>query len=159
MTDEATFEALKRSDIFAGLEDDQLRAVLQLAREESYSEGVVIVEEDSKAEACFFLLQGRVDIEVRGAYSGRGPQKLATLKRGEMFGELSLIDGFLRSATARAVDPVTVLVFENRKLEALMDEDPRAGYRIMRNVANVLSARMRTMNMKLRNALSDILYF
>jgi CRP-like cAMP-binding protein len=158
MSDE-TFEALKRSDVYAGLSDEQLKAVLALAEERSYAEGVTIVEEDSRAEACFFLTSGRVDIEVRGSYAGRGPQRLATLKRGEMFGELSLVDGFLRSATARAADPVTALVFENVKLEAFMQADPAAGYRIMRNVANVLAGRMRTMNMKLRNALSDILYY
>lgn len=152
-------EALKRSDVFAGLTDEQLVAVIGLGEHKSYAEGDTIVEEDSKAEACFFLLTGRVDIELRASYSGRGPQKLATLKRGELFGELSLVDGFLRSATARAVDAVEVLSFDNARLEGLMEGDPAVGLVIMRNIANVLSTRIRGTNMKLRNALSDILYY
>ncbi len=152
-------EALKRSDVFAGLSDEQLASVAALGEQRTYEEGAVIVEEDTKAEACFFLMGGRVDIEVRASYSGRGPQKLATLKRGEMFGELSLVDGFLRSASARAVDAVELLAFDNAKLEGLMGEDPAAGYTIMRNIADVLSSRIRSTNMKLRNALSDILYY
>lgn len=152
-------DVLKRSDVFSGLSGEQLSAVAGLAEVKTYGEGDVIVEEDSKAETCFFLLAGRVDIEIRANYSGRGPQKLATLKRGEVFGELSLVDGFLRSATARAVDGVELLAFENTKLEALMKQDPAVGYQIMRNIANVLSSRIRSTNMKLRNALSDILYY
>ena len=60
---------------------------------------------------------------------------------------------------ARAVEQVSVLRFNNAALEQLMDADSDIGYRIMRNVANVMSARIRSTNMKLRNALSDILYY
>ncbi len=152
-------ELLARSDMFQGLDEAQIKAVLETGEARSFAEGTVIVEEDEKAEACFFLVSGRVDIEVRASYSGRGPQKIATMKGGEVFGELSLVDGFLRSATARAVDGVEVLAFDNTKLEALMSADTQLGYRIMKNVSNILSGRIRVTNMKLRNALSDILYY
>jgi CRP/FNR family cyclic AMP-dependent transcriptional regulator len=152
-------DMLSRSDMFEGLKAEQITVVHAIGEVRAFDEGSVIVQEDEKAEACFFLLSGRVDIEIRATYSGRGPQKIATMKKGEVFGELSLVDGFLRSATARAADKVEVLAFDNSKLEALMDADPKAGYRIMRNVANILSSRIRTTNMKLRNALSDILYY
>jgi CRP/FNR family transcriptional regulator, cyclic AMP receptor protein len=152
-------DLLARSDMFLALDEPQIQTVLDLGEVRTFSEGAVIVEEDEKAEACFLVLSGRVDIEVRATYSGRGPQKIATMKRGEVFGELSLVDGFLRSATARAVDSVEVLTFDNTKLEALMAADPALGYRIMKNVANILSGRIRVTNMKLRNALSDILYY
>ena len=152
-------DAVRRSDLFGGLDEAQLEAVLALAEERTFAAGEAIVEEDQKAEACFLLLTGRVDIEVRAPFAGRGPQKLATLKRGEVFGELSLVDGFLRSATARALDEIEVLAFDSQKLEGLMEEKPQIGYRIMRNIANVLSSRIRSTNMKLRNALSDIFYY
>ncbi len=153
------FEALKRSDVFSNLNDIQLANLAAIGQHRTYEEGELIVTEDSKAEACFFLLAGRVDIEIRAIYAGRGPQKLTTLKRGELFGELSLVDGFLRSATARAVDAAELVAFDNAQLEELMENDPAVGYTIMRNIANVLSTRIRSTNMKLRNALSDILYY
>jgi CRP-like cAMP-binding protein len=152
-------ELLKRSDMFKGLTDEQVAAVVAIGERRSFAEGAEIVQEDERATCVFFLLTGRVDVEVRASYAGRGPQKLATLRKGEVFGELSLVDGFLRSATARAVEACEVLAFENTKLEAVMEADPQAGYRIMRNVANILGSRIRTTNMKLRNALSDILYY
>lgn len=152
-------ELLKRSDIFGGLTDEQLARVMDLAEPQVFAEGQVVLEEDQRGTHCYFMTAGRVDIEIRPPYAGRGPQKIATVKTGEMFGELSLVDGFLRSATARAIEPTEVMAFANARLEALMEEDPRIGYRIMRNIANVLSARIRTTNMKLRNALSDVFYY
>jgi CRP/FNR family transcriptional regulator/CRP/FNR family cyclic AMP-dependent transcriptional regulator len=152
-------DLLIRSDMFQGLDEGQIEAIVAIGECRSFGPGAEIVQEDETANAVFFLLSGRVDIEIRAAYAGRGPQRLATLKRGEVFGELSLVDGFLRSATARAGDAVEVLAFDNAKLEALMSADPTAGFRIMRNIANILGSRIRTTNMKLRNALSDILYY
>jgi len=150
-------DLLKRSLVFAGLDDDQLTRLQALAEPCAFGEGEVIVEEDKQGVDCYFVLGGRVDIIIRSPF-GSASQKIATIKRGEMFGELSLVDGFLRSATAKASDPVTALRFSNAKLEELMDDDPRIGFTIMRNLANVLSSRIRNTNMRLRNALSDILY-
>jgi CRP-like cAMP-binding protein len=152
-------ELLKRSDMFAGLTEEQLARLVALATSHTYAEGDVIVEEDQKGARVYFVSSGRVDIEIRPPFSGRAAQKIATIKSGESFGELSLVDGFLRSATARAIERVEVVAFENTALEKLMEDDPRIGFRIMRNIASVLSARIRTTNMKLRNALSDIFYY
>lgn len=152
-------ELLKRSDIFAGLGDEQLARVIELAQPQVFAEGQMILEEDQRGTNCYFVMAGRVDIEVRPSFAGRAGQKIATVKVGEMFGELSLVDGFLRSASVRAVEPTEALAFANAALEQLMQEDPTIGYRIMRNIANVLAARIRTTNMKLRNALSDVFYY
>jgi CRP/FNR family cyclic AMP-dependent transcriptional regulator len=152
-------ELLKRSDIFRGLDDAQIEALYALGERQSLPEGTVIVEEDQQGKTCYFIVDGRVDIEIRPPFSGRSPQKLATIKRGEVFGELSLVDGFLRSATCRAMEPVEVIAFSNEALERLMEQDPKIGFRIMRNVANVLSSRIRSTNMKLRNALADVFYY
>ena len=160
MGDESHRNLLKHSQVFEGLSDEQVDRVAELGQVETFPEDTVVVEEDKAGKSCYFVLKGRVDIEIRSPFGGSDKvQKIATIKRGEMFGELSLVDGFLRSASARAVEAIEVLAFENTRLEQLMEDDPRIGYQIMRNVANVLSSRIRTTNMKLRNTLSDILYY
>ena len=152
-------ELLKHSDMFRGLDDAQLERIAALGASQTFSEGAVVLQEDQRGGTFYFLLAGRVDIEIQPPFTGREPQKLATLKRGETFGELSLVDGYLRSASARAHDQVEVLAFENAALEALMDEDPRIGFRIMRNLASVLAGRIRSTNVRLRNAIADIFYY
>lgn len=152
-------DPLKRSDLFHGVGDEALGRVLDLAEPLRFAEGAVIVEEDQKGKRCYLLTAGRVDIEVRPPFPGRAPQKIATLKAGDVFGELSLVDGFLHSASARAAEDVEALGFDNARLEALLAADPATGYRVMRNIANVLAGRIRSTNMKLRNAISDVLYY
>ena len=152
-------ELLQASEIFAGLDEAQLERLAELAEEEAHPEGSVVVEEDTRGSACYFLLQGRVDVEIGSPLPGRAPQTLATLKKGESFGELSLVDGYLRSASVRAVAPIELLRFDSAAMETLMEEDPAIGYRVMRNVARVLATRIRSSNMKLRNALSDVLFY
>lgn len=155
----ATMDLLKRSDLLSGLTDEQLARVAALAEPARFDEGAVIVEEDHKSKRCHLLTAGRVDIEVRPPFDGKQPQRIAQLKPGDVFGELSLVDGFLHSASARAAEPVETLAFDNARLEALLAADTTIGYRVMRNIANILATRMRTTNMKLRNALSDALYY
>ena len=58
-----------------------------------------------------------------------------------------------------AIEPTEVMAFENKAMEKLMVEDPTIGYRVMRNIANVLSSRIRTTNMKLRNAIADVFFY
>ena len=58
-----------------------------------------------------------------------------------------------------AAESLRAHVVDNYVKKVLMGEDPAVGYTIMRNMANVLSSRIRSTNMKLRNALSDILYY
>ncbi len=154
-----SIELLKRSDVFAGLTDEQLERVDALAERVSVPEDAAIVEEDERGTRCYLLVTGRVEIEVRPPYGDRRPQKIATITAGQPFGELSLVDGFLRSATARALEPTELLAFENKRLEELMADDPKIGYRVMRNLASLLAARIRSTNMKLRNALSDVFYY
>ena len=101
MGDESHRNLLKHSKVFDALSDEQLDRVVALGQVESFPEGAVIVEEDKAGKSCYFLIQGRVDIEIRSPFGGSDKvQKIATIKRGEMFGELSLVDGFLRSASA-----------------------------------------------------------
>lgn len=152
-------ERLEQSGAFTGLSPEQLARLEALAKPVQFEAGQVLLEEDERGKRFFLLLGGRVDIELRPPFEGRDPQRLATIKPGEVLGELALVDGFLRSATGRASEAVEALEFENQAVEALMDEDPAIGYRIMRNLAGQLAQRIRSTNMKLRNALGDIFYY
>jgi len=152
-------DLLKRSDAFAGLSDAQLGKLTALAQPVSFAEGDVLLEEDQRGTRFFLITAGRVEVIVRAPFEGKQSQSLATLKAGEVVGELALVDGFLRSATGRAQEAVEALAFENKDVQALMEAEPAIGYRVMRNLAGQLAQRIRTTNMKLRNALGDIFYY
>ncbi len=152
-------DSLKRSGVFQGLDDRELALIEALCDRKEIAEGTLILEEDGKGGQVFLLLSGRVDIEIRAPFDGKRAQKIATLRSGELFGEVSLVDGFLRSANARAAESCTVLCLDDKKLRALMESDPALGFKVMKNLARVLATRIRDTNMKLRNTLSEITYY
>ncbi len=152
-------EAIRRSGVFQGLTDDELGRIDGLCEKRDFAENALIVEEDGKGGQTFIILSGRVDIEIRSPFDTTRAQKIATLRAGELFGEVSLVDGFLRSANARAADKCTVVSIDDAKLRAVMDGDPVLGYKVMKNVARVLATRIRDTNMKLRNTLTEIQYY
>jgi CRP-like cAMP-binding protein len=152
-------DALRRSGVFQGLDDRELSKIEALCERREFVDGTLIVQEDSKGGQVFLLLSGRVHIEVRSPFEAGRSQTIATLRGGELFGEVSLADGFLRSANARAAERTEVLSIDDAKLRAAMEADTTLGYKVMKNLARVLATRIRDTNMKLRNTLSEITYY
>lgn len=68
---------------------------------------------------------------------------LARFSSGKTFGEMALIDGESRSATARAVEPSRILVLTEERLDDLAMQHPRLGMGIVRHLARTLSGRLR----------------
>ncbi len=151
-------EAMRQSDLFRTLSDEEIGRVADLCEQRSYPADGAIINEDERGTEIFVVVKGRVDIEIRRPLGGDASQTIDTLGPGHVFGELTLVDGFLRSATVRARGPVECLVIPDGKLISLMDADHTIGYRIMRNVSQVLSARIRETNLRLRNALADVIF-
>jgi CRP-like cAMP-binding protein len=79
---------------------------------------------------------------------------IATLRGGQAFGEIALVDQGLRSAGARsAAENTRLLVIPRAKLLNLCDNHPELGYRVMRNVAAELALKMRGADLTIREQL------
>ncbi|EDP64230.1 cAMP-binding protein - catabolite gene activator and regulatory subunit of cAMP-dependent protein kinase [alpha proteobacterium BAL199] len=83
-----------------------------------YRTGQFIFREGEQSWAAFLIERGSVDI-VKNAES-TAPTCLATIKAGDMFGEMGLIDGSPRSATAQAAEPTVVQVINEREFHRLL---------------------------------------
>jgi CRP-like cAMP-binding protein len=159
MTTKSTREVLADVPLFKALSDEELEAVEKIAQTKTFKANDILIEEDSSGGAFFVVLSGRVDVEIRPPLSSDPPQRIATLKPGEVVGELSLVDGHRRSASARAISAVDALALDEKQFRALMQREPAIGFKVMRELARVLSARVRDTNLKLRNALSDLISY
>jgi len=79
---------------------------------------------------------------------------IATMRRGQSFGEVALVDEGLRSASACASQPDTMLLIIPRdKLVMLCDTYPQLGYRLMYNLAADLAMKMRNTDLRIREQL------
>ena len=132
---------LKQADIFFQLTPPQLEMVANLCQERTFSMGENIVLEGGSSTELYIITHGEVDILVNPALVG-GPQAqksevtIATLRRGQSFGEVALVDEGLRSATVRAAQKNTrLLVIPRDKFLMLCETYPQLGYRVMHNLA------------------------
>ena len=78
-------------------------------------------------------------------------EPIVSLRAGQAFGEFSLIDSAPRSATVRADTDITVYKINAEKLIAECEVDFEFGYRLMQNLAGILSSRIRDTTLLVRN--------
>ena len=105
-----------------------------------YEVSAVIFEEGSVGHELFVVLDGKVDI-VKQSASGR--TLIVTLGKGEFFGEMAVIDGSSRSATAIAAAPRTrVMRINHARFVYLVSQQPAFALMIM----DALSKRLRASN-------------
>jgi CRP/FNR family cyclic AMP-dependent transcriptional regulator len=150
---------LKRTDIFYDLDEEQLKMVAELCHEVHYRTGEMVFHEQSASDDLYVIARGEIEILVdpsiiEAAPVTPRPVTIATMRAGQAFGEIALVDQGLRSAGARAAAKDTrLLVIPRAKLLNLCDQYPDLGYRVMRNLAADLALKMRGADLTIREQL------
>jgi CRP-like cAMP-binding protein len=151
---------LKQADIFYDFSNEQLDLVAEICQERTLETGEVIFFEGSKSDELYIIADGVIDILVNPSLvsdnldKNHEPVTIATLRRGQSFGEIALVDQGVRSATARtAHDNTRLLVVPSDKLMAVCEEYPQLGYRLMFNLAADLSLKIRSSSLRIREEL------
>ena len=114
----------------------ELREIAGITTESSYAAGEIIIEENSKAEAFFIIYHGK--IEILKKLEDGDEFVLGVYSDGEFFGEMAILDEGPRSATARAVDPTTVLQVSYKDFDHVLMAAPRIAYSIMKELSTRL---------------------
>ena len=144
-------KSLKENSLLEGLTDDEISVVLMLGEPREVAQGDMLFIKDSEADGVWLLEKGVVSI----LSGGDGSNRLSTLGPGQFLGEMSLIDGKHRSATAQADRPVSALLLDKQAMAALSVREPDATLKIMRNIAKYLSYRVRTTSALLAEETSE----
>ena len=110
-------ERLKDVRMFEECSQRQLRSIARIARVCDAPAGTMLTRADEPGDEFFLILDGSASVDV--ATEKRGP-----LRPGAFFGEMSLLDGGLRSATIVAETPVRLLVISRRNFSMLLKEVP-----------------------------------
>jgi sulfate permease, SulP family len=96
----------------------------------------------------FFVRKGRVHILL--PLEGRKKHHLATVGRGEFFGEMSFLDRAPRSAGAEAATRTDLFVLSRSAFEAMSGQDHGLGGRIFEQLALAIAGRLRVADAELR---------
>jgi CRP-like cAMP-binding protein len=101
---------------------------------------IIFDEGDCFCYLCV-LAQGKVNIMKESAR--REKKKIAVVNPGRAFGEMSLLDGQPRSASAVAAETCLLLIISKSSYDSLIVTDPALAVRFITKLANLLSQRLR----------------
>jgi CRP/FNR family transcriptional regulator len=131
---------LRNIPLFREFEDTQLEEVASTCAIRSYHKHELIVKEGDTGDTFYIILTGSVAV-TRVASDGR-ETILSILKEHDFFGEMSLFDSSLRSASIKTLTDVSVGLIEQHQFLGLLDRAPKIG----RHLVIELSQRLRAAN-------------
>ncbi len=151
---------LRRTDVFYDLTEPQLEMVAGTCTEATFRKGDILFEENSSGNELYVIAQGEIEIRVDPSLvqvrpgTQTEPVAIATLRSGQTFGEVALVDQGLRTASARCSSRrARLLVIPRDRLLTLCDSYPELGYRVMRNLAADLAFKIRGTDLLIREQL------
>lgn len=106
-----------------------------------------IVNQNEDSQEMYVIQAGTVEVWLDPDHQGDAlprPRQMATLKPGDLTGELAMLDQGLRTADLiSGPDGATVLGLDRHRLLALMEDDPELGSKLLWNIAKAMSGRVR----------------
>jgi CRP/FNR family cyclic AMP-dependent transcriptional regulator len=106
----------------------------------TFEPGQVIFKEGEQGSELFIIIEG--EVEIRKRTSSSTTKTLITFQKGDIFGEMALVEGKPRSATAIAVKPCRMLVINENLLDSMLENNPDFAKKMIR----ILSERLRKAN-------------
>ena len=131
------FKLAEHVKAFQGLTPAEISELLARAEKCSFDTNAAIVKEGSVGNHMYVILDGEATVSKKGR---DGEIELARLYSADSFGEMTLADNESRSATVTALSPCTLV----RISDQIMNTRPEIGMKVYRNIARVLSARLRS---------------
>ena len=120
---------LASSAIFGGLDEACLARIAREAQVVSFPAGTCLFRQDDEADGLYILSEGLVRIHI-GHRDGR-ELTLALLDPGDVIGEIALLDGLPRTATATALAPTRTVFVGRKAFVRLLEEIPQLAVHVI----------------------------
>ena len=124
--------------VFGVLEEPDVEVLMRLGTRQQLHVGDQLLTEGTHPDAIYLVLEGELSVSVKGRDTA-----IAYVGKGEIVGEMSLLESQPASATLCAITPVTVLRIPRDALEENLAADPGFSMRFYRALGMLLSHRLR----------------
>ena len=121
---------LQRSPLFHGLSPPALERVAELAVQRSFQNGEVVFRQGDSGDALYAVVTGKIRISA-GAADGR-EIFLNIMEPGDTFGEIALLDGGARTASATATVASELVSIRREHFHGLLEREPRVALELLR---------------------------
>jgi CRP-like cAMP-binding protein len=140
---QSAIELLRSVPLFADLEEGELERFSQVAVPRSFPAATRVFHEGDSSDACYIVSEG--SFRVTREHSDGRAITLATLGPGEIFGELAMLDGDKRSASAESITDGTLLALPATDVRGLLARNPEIALKLVAGLVR----RLRAANMRL----------
>ena len=146
------FNELQNRSLFIGVDDEAFNKFAQVASYQEYQPGEVIIQEGEQKDTLMVIEDGQVEVTKGDLSLYAEDQKVATISgdrkfcdifRGDILGEMSLIDVEPASATVRAVTKVGIWSINRVDFASVLRKDLTTYIVVITNIARILSRRLR----------------
>jgi CRP-like cAMP-binding protein len=160
---------LKDIALFKDLTPEKIRIILDILRKVTFSANEIIMRDGDIGDTMYIILEGTVEVAkslvIDDAHNEESAKnKVFTRLDGKqraVFGEIALLEELKRTASVKAVTDCVMYEMKKNDFLKVAEEDYELGYRILLNLARIVSARLRRADedtVKLTTALSIMLH-
>jgi len=142
---------LRGSALFVDMTDAEIASLAELFSEKKMPAGKTVFLENMPGESLYLVKEGTIRVSKMLAEGDE--QTLVVLGAEDTFGEMAVLDGAPRSATARVIEDAHLLSVNKNDFDELCSSYPALGLKLMRNIIRIFSRRIRESNEEYREML------
>ncbi|MBI5971194.1 MAG: cyclic nucleotide-binding domain-containing protein [Deltaproteobacteria bacterium] len=137
-------KTLREVHFFVDLSDQEIAVIAPILHKKDFKLGETIFKESQDGESLYIIKKG----EVKACKTAPDGDlfTLTMMKDGDIFGEMSFLDGRPRSATIVAISDLETYMIEKSEFEKLVETNPRVIYKLMKNIVFTIHSIVRGMN-------------
>jgi len=139
---------VKDFDLFREFDERTLSGLAACMGEISLAQGEKVVSQGGAGDEIFLVRRGSVRIML--PLEGGKRHHLATIGRGNFFGELSFLDRHIRSANVEAKVPTDLYALSRARFNVQSRSDPAIGVQVFARIASAIADRLRQTDAELR---------
>lgn len=139
---------LRNLDIFEDMSDPDLVTFGNFFKDRIFVQNEVIFHEGEPGNSMMIIASG--EVRVSQTHGPNSEEALMILKKGDIFGEMALLEDLPRSATVIAHSNAITLEISRIDFLNYIEKEPRNGIKILLKLGKTLSSRLRETNAKLK---------
>ena len=147
-------ELLQKLELFRKLTFDETSRLGSIIQYLDLPADTIVIEQNALGDALYVIGKGEVNISRDANQDGEhtANEVIGSLKEGELFGEMSLIDDVLTSARVTTKTSCRLLKMPRAAFEAMLSADDKLAVKVYRSFIRTMSDRLRRANAQLSKA-------
>lgn len=137
---------------FAALSNDELARLGTYLEFAQVAPNQEVIGQNEQGDYLVIVLDGTLAVDRVQPWGGRA--RLAEAHAGDMLGEMSLLDAGARFSACTTLTPTLLAVLDARRLDEMIERDPRLALALLASLSRRLSLRLRQVSARLSALLS-----